>query len=259
MSTSLMSLSPDALQLAALLTALTQPNTEAIRQAEALLKPILKDARSVSPLAEVLAAREMQPDAVRHVAGVLLRKRLSAHYTELNLEFRNAFKERLLAIMSSEPNRSVRNAAVGVAAALCKADAALQETERTNNAAASGGGGAAGNIMPWPQLFIFLSAASQDTNVDARELAYLLLVELTDTVASYLTPQFPSMAQLFHHTMASPVESNKVKIACIKALGALLSYLSDEDTAIHLLTAAIINSVDRLFFVSHSIDANSSR
>ncbi len=29
--------------------------------------------------------------------------------------------------------------------------------------------------------------------------------------------------------------------------------------AIHLLTAAIINSVDRLFFVSHSIGANSSR
>ena len=28
--------------------------------------------------------------------------------------------------------------------------------------------------------------------------------------------------------------------------------------AIHLLTAAIINSVDRLFFVSHSIGANTS-
>ncbi len=30
-------------------------------------------------------------------------------------------------------------------------------------------------------------------------------------------------------------------------------------TAIHLFTAAIINSVDRLFFVSHSIGANTSR
>jgi len=231
-------LSSDANQLAVLLTTLTQPNTEAIRHAETLLKPILKDARSVSPLVEVLAAREVQPDAVRHVAGVLLRKRLSSHYQELPLDFRNSIKEQILVIMSSEPNRSVRNAAVGVAAALCKADASLQETERNNNNADTPVN-AVHSVMPWPQLFIFLSAASQDTNMDARELAYLLLVELTDTVASYLSPQFSSMAQLFYQSLTSPNEVTKVKIACIKALGTLLSYLSDEDTTIQPFAALI--------------------
>ena len=53
-------LSEDAVQLSALLVALTQPNTEAIRSAEATLKPILKDVRSVSPLMEVLSARNTQ-------------------------------------------------------------------------------------------------------------------------------------------------------------------------------------------------------
>lgn len=161
-----------------------------------------------------------------------MRKRLSAHYADLSPTFQNSFKENVLTILSTEPNRSVRNAAVGVAAVLCKEDAALQETVNSN-------AGTAGNIMPWPQLFVFLSAASQDANVDARELAYLLLQELTETVASYLTPQFQSMAQLFRNTMMSPVESTKVKIACIKALGTLLSYLSDEETAIQPFAALL--------------------
>jgi len=39
---------------------LTQPDTEAIRQAEIALKPILKDPRSVPALVEILKARETQ-------------------------------------------------------------------------------------------------------------------------------------------------------------------------------------------------------
>ena len=158
---------------------------------------------------------------MRNVAGVLLRKRLASHYESLTVEFRDSLKVALLTLMSSEPNRNVRNSVVGVAAALCKADVSGQET-----------GDAANAVIPWPQLFAFVSAASQDANVDARELAYILLYELTETIASYLAPQFPAMAQLFQHTMMSPVESTKVKMACIKALGALLSYLSDEDDSV---------------------------
>lgn len=49
-------MSEDAAKLATLLSALTQPNTEAIRAAEAELKPILKDPRCVGALTEILAA-----------------------------------------------------------------------------------------------------------------------------------------------------------------------------------------------------------
>ena len=49
-----------AAQIAALLNALTQPDTNAIRSAEVALKPLLKDARSVPALVEVLKGRGIQ-------------------------------------------------------------------------------------------------------------------------------------------------------------------------------------------------------
>ena len=53
-------LSADATSMAGLLTALTQPDTEAIRQAELALKPILKDPRSVPALVEIVKAKDTQ-------------------------------------------------------------------------------------------------------------------------------------------------------------------------------------------------------
>jgi hypothetical protein len=57
-------LSPDATAMANLLVVLTQPDTEAIRQAEAALKPILKDPRSVPALVEILKAKDSQVSAI---------------------------------------------------------------------------------------------------------------------------------------------------------------------------------------------------
>ena len=53
-------LSADAAGLANLLVALTQPDTEAIRQAEVALKPLLKDPRCVPALVEILKAKDTQ-------------------------------------------------------------------------------------------------------------------------------------------------------------------------------------------------------
>lgn len=55
-----MALSTDAAQLSQLLTALTQPDTNAIRQAELALKPLLKDPRCVPALVEILKAKDGQ-------------------------------------------------------------------------------------------------------------------------------------------------------------------------------------------------------
>ena len=55
-----MALSSEASQLAALLVNLTQPDTEAIRNAEAQLKPILKNPNSIPPLYDILNARGVQ-------------------------------------------------------------------------------------------------------------------------------------------------------------------------------------------------------
>lgn len=55
-----MALSGDAAALANLLAALSQPDTNAIRQAEVALKPLLKDPRCVPALVEILKAKETQ-------------------------------------------------------------------------------------------------------------------------------------------------------------------------------------------------------
>ena len=55
-----MTLSEEAQQLSALLLALTQPDTQGIRQAEVALKPLLKNPRCVPALIEILKARGEQ-------------------------------------------------------------------------------------------------------------------------------------------------------------------------------------------------------
>ncbi len=55
-----MSISQDATNLAALLAALIQPDTQTIRNAEATLKPFLKNPNSIPTLFEVLSARGSQ-------------------------------------------------------------------------------------------------------------------------------------------------------------------------------------------------------
>lgn len=55
-----MAMSTDAVQLANFLAVLTQPDTEAIRQAELALKPLLKDPRCVPALVEILKSKETQ-------------------------------------------------------------------------------------------------------------------------------------------------------------------------------------------------------
>lgn len=55
-----MSSADAAAQLAQLLAALTHPDTNAIREAEVALKPLLKDGRSVPALVEVLKSRGAQ-------------------------------------------------------------------------------------------------------------------------------------------------------------------------------------------------------
>ena len=57
-------MSSDASQLGNLLAVLTQPDTEAIRQAETALKPLLKDPRCVPALVEILKAKDVQVGSI---------------------------------------------------------------------------------------------------------------------------------------------------------------------------------------------------
>ena len=163
--------------------------------------------------------RFAQPDAVRQVAAIVLRTRIGGHWIKFDVNTRSAIKAEILSILSSEPQRSVRNAAVGVAATVCKLE--CSGTGAGDDPNAGGGGGAA-----WPELFHFVSSAAADANPDARELAFLLLDEMTETMGLHLKPQFPSMAALFANALTD--SEARVQNAAVKALGQLLSYLADE-------------------------------
>lgn len=141
------------------------------------------------------------------MAAIVLRKRLSGHYSKFDASTKTALKAEILSVLANEPERTVRNGSVGVAASLCRLE--------------SGSGGTA-----WPELFQFIAAAASDAHPDARELAFWLLQEMTETIGMHLKPQFPSMATLFANALKD--SDAKVQKASVKALGQLLSYLADE-------------------------------
>ena len=76
-----MAISADALQLSNLLAVLTQPDTEAIRQAELALKPLLKDPRCVPALVEILKAKDSQVSTLCAVTSCFAPMRYSVMFS----------------------------------------------------------------------------------------------------------------------------------------------------------------------------------
>eukprot|EP00559_Dactyliosolen_fragilissimus_P001115 CAMPEP_0184862296 /NCGR_PEP_ID=MMETSP0580-20130426/6766_1 /TAXON_ID=1118495 /ORGANISM="Dactyliosolen fragilissimus" /LENGTH=1085 /DNA_ID=CAMNT_0027360083 /DNA_START=537 /DNA_END=3794 /DNA_ORIENTATION=+ len=216
-----MALSPEATHVANLLTALTRPDSTAIQNAESELKPLLKDARCIPALMEILVARDTQPEAVRHLAAILLRKRLPGHYSTFPEEYKTKLKTDTISTLSSEPQRTVRLGAVGVAATLTKLQTTASEEANEDGSSTT-------QPLPWPELFQFISAACQDAHPEARELAFLLLMEMSDVVGIHMQSQFGAMTTLFGNCLVNQSEVPKVKIAALKALGGLLNYLTDD-------------------------------
>ena len=208
------SLSSDAAQMATYLSGLTQPDTLVIRQAESALKPILKRPECVPAMIEVIKARDAQDEATRHVAAIVLRKRISGHLGRFDVPTKSALKTELLSILRTETSRPVRNGVVALVASVCKSEA---EGEGDEAQAAAG----------WPELFQFVAGAAGDAHPEARELAFLLLGEMTDTVGVHLKPQFGTLAGLFGAGLSDG--DAKVQSASVKALGLLMSYLADEE------------------------------
>ena len=137
-----------------------------------------------------------------------MRKRLSGHYDAFDVATRTALKAEILAILAQEPERSVRNGLIGVAASLGKLECTAGGTS-------------------WPELFQFIAAAGAEQQPDAREMAFGLLMEMTDTIGMHLKSQFQPIAGLFANALV-PTEDPKVQKSAVKAVGQLLSFLADE-------------------------------
>lgn len=144
---------------------------------------------------------------------------MSGHYSKLPDEYKAKLKSDILQFLSSEPERAVRKGAIGVAVVICKQESPAQDEDMPDD------------YVPWPELFQLIAAATQETHADARELAFLLLMDLTETVATFLRSQFQQMALLFQSSITNQHEAANVKLASVKALSGLIAYLVDDDEA----------------------------
>ena len=195
-------------QMHTLLLQLTMPDTAVIKAAELALKPMLKSPASITILIQCLTNTATVPVPVRNIAAVILRARITGHYSTFAPPDRTQFKTILLTCLTSEPERAVRNAAVGVVAAV----AAIEITHESNT---------------WPELLQFIAAAAQDASPDARELAFSLLKEMTETVSNCLKGDFQNLAMLYASALADSMP--KVQTAALAALGMIMSWLADEE------------------------------
>ena len=195
----------DLANLVQLLTALTQPDTNTIRQAEAALKPILKNPASMMALWQVIADVN-QPVGVRHVGAIILRKRLVTHYSTFDANTKLEWQKNVLNALAHEQQRPVRSGLTGVAASLA-------HVEQT----------------PTEPFLQFLTAAANETqNAGARELCFLLLLEMTDTVGLHWKDQIPALMNFFSHVLNNPNEQTVVHKAAVQAIGQLMAFWADE-------------------------------
>lgn len=164
-------------------------------------------------MVEVIKAQGTQDESTRHVAAIVLRKRIGGHMDKFDAATKGALKTELLGILQTEASRPVRNGVVALVATVCRSEA---EEEADTAQAAAG----------WPELFQFIAAAAGDAHPEARELAFLLLGEMTETVGTHLKPQFGTLSPLFAGGLSDA--DVKVQGAAVKALGLLMSYLADE-------------------------------
>ena len=205
----------DVPQLMQWLLSLTQPNTETIRQAEAALKPILKKYTSMELLWYVITSDTTTTSfssadalAVRHVATIVLRKRLPGHYGTLSPERQRDWQTRLLQQLATEPVRPVRTGLLGVAATCAAAD----------------------SEQPPPPVLQFVSAAAASPDPTARTLLFQLLEEMTDSIGTHWKDRVQDLYHLYHTVLSNPQEVAAVQCQAVKSLGQLLSFwVEDED------------------------------
>lgn len=201
---------PAAIQhITSLLSVLTQPNTDAIRQAESLLKPLLKQPQTMEILWHIITATTSSDPTVRHVAAIVLRKRLPGHFDAWDANTQHQWQHHVLQTILSEQVRPVRTALIAVAATLFR------------------------NGPPTPTILEFLTGAV-NAGGSAREAAYCLLSEMTIAVGEHWKAHAPALAQLLHQALQPPTEAATQR-AAVQALGQLLSFWSDDPTELNVI------------------------
>ena len=219
----------DPATLSQVLAALTNPDTNAIKAAEDVLRPFLKKASCVKAI--VQQAGECPNPAVRQLAATVLRKPIAKLWTKLKPEVQGQVKAMLIEAMTREAERPVRHQIASLSAALARivgfgrapaggGRSALMAAQARSAFADKTGGG-------WPELLQFINTcAMQADTPQHRELAYYLLSQLAETVGQELAQHFAELAALFQHALADA--DGDVSKSAMRAAAKLISELSIE-------------------------------
>ncbi|KDO29492.1 hypothetical protein SPRG_06032 [Saprolegnia parasitica CBS 223.65] len=187
-------------QLEACLLQLTASNTATIKEAEAIIKAYLKTPSSVTGL--VLQIQGSAHVAVRQLAAILLRLKVSKHWAKLDDATQNGIKQTLLTRIMEESESVVKSAVARLIAQLAR------------------------DLVPrneWPDLFACIEACASNANASARALAMLLLSKLNETIGEHLLQHFSTLKRLFLGALQDA--EIKVRIEAMHAACGLVEFL----------------------------------
>eukprot|EP00238_Polyblepharides_amylifera_P013948 CAMPEP_0196574984 /NCGR_PEP_ID=MMETSP1081-20130531/4566_1 /TAXON_ID=36882 /ORGANISM="Pyramimonas amylifera, Strain CCMP720" /LENGTH=1088 /DNA_ID=CAMNT_0041893153 /DNA_START=96 /DNA_END=3362 /DNA_ORIENTATION=+ len=185
-------------ELQTILAHLLIPANETRKKAEERLKVISKNPSIILGLLEQL---HLSADpAVRQLAAVLLRKRVTVHWMKLPEEHKEGVKQILLDKIVQEPTSIVRRAAADVVAVVAKHTVPAGQ---------------------WPTLLGFLMECARSQTPEHREVALVLFCCLLESLPSELMRQhFPALHQLFLGVLTDAMP--KVRAQALKGVQALL-------------------------------------
>jgi len=186
-----------------LLGCVLQPNTQIVMEAGKQLNSILKKPKSIETLFIIL--HNSQLPEVRQMAGVMLRKKIMGHWGRQSDAIQANIKKSLLEFLTQDSNMAVRRSIANVIGCIARV------------------------LLPagqWPELLEFLFQCTKSPSVDHRELAMDLFETLTENIGEFLRPYFNVLLGIFRQGLQDP--DTRVRLASLKAVGALVGWLSTE-------------------------------
>jgi importin-4 len=189
-----------------MLLLLSSTDTTSLKSAEESLKSFLTTRDAPGALIQVL--EKSGHATARQMAGIFLRKRLVALWNQLKPNDRVVLQQMLLTRLALEPQRPVRKALISCVSSLGKL------------------------LLPgnnWPEVITLLNHAVRDQSEDVRELAMLLILELTEGMGER-SAEFASNAfsQMVLSGLLDTAPSGKVRRSALRSACCLLSTLRDD-------------------------------
>ncbi|KAF7790180.1 hypothetical protein EIP86_001132 [Pleurotus ostreatoroseus] len=176
-----------------------------------LNKEYYKNPDIIPALATVIAQSPEQ--AVRQLAAVELRKRISSQTGDLWLQVpqqqREEIKANLPRLILEESNNLVRHSTARVIAAIASVEVPLDQ---------------------WNDLLPFLEQTCRSPNVTHREVAVYILYTVLENIVDGFENEIIKLFKLFEVLVADP-ESLEVRVTTVRALGVVAQYIELSDKA----------------------------